>query len=151
MKSILVPLDFSDVTERVLDVATRLGAGFGSRLRLLHVAAPDDDTGFVGYEAGPQVVRDQVAHELREEHRALQRLAERVGQRGLEAEALFVQGPTIETILEQADKIDADVIVLGSHGHGVLRRALLGSVSEGVMHRSARPVLVVPARKDADG
>ncbi len=150
MSTLLVPVDFSDVTDRVVEVAARLAAALGSRVRLLHVADPDLD-GFFGYEAGPQVVRDQVAAELREEHRALHRFADRLGTQGLEAEALFVQGTTVETILEQADKIDAELIVLGSHGHGALRRALLGSVSEGVMQRGSRPVLIVPARKDETG
>lgn len=149
MSTLLVPVDFSDVTDRVVEVATRLATALGSRVRLLHVAAPDPD--FVGYEVGPQVVRDQVAAELREEHRAVQALADRIGAQGLSAEALMVQGATVATILEQADKIDAEMIVLGSHGHGALYRALLGSVSEGVMRHGSRPVLIVPTRKDEAG
>jgi nucleotide-binding universal stress UspA family protein len=41
------------------------------------------------------------------------------------------------------------VIVLGSHGHGAVRRALLGSVSEGVLHGATRPVLILPSRNAA--
>jgi nucleotide-binding universal stress UspA family protein len=49
-----------------------------------------------------------------------------------------------EAIVAVADECDAGVIVVGSHGHGPLRAALLGSVSAGVLRRAARPVLVVP-------
>ena len=53
----------------------------------------------------------------------------------------------METILEEAAKLNADLIILGSHGHGGLLRALLGSVCEGVLRKSILPVLIVPARK----
>jgi nucleotide-binding universal stress UspA family protein len=53
----------------------------------------------------------------------------------------------VQTILEQAEKLDADVIVMGSHGRGKLFDLVVGSVSAGVMRKSPVPVLVVPARK----
>jgi nucleotide-binding universal stress UspA family protein len=58
-----------------------------------------------------------------------------------------VSGPTVQTILEQAEKLDADVIVMGSHGRGKLFDLVVGSVSAGVIRKSPVPVLVVPARK----
>ena len=57
------------------------------------------------------------------------------------------QGPTIETIIEEAGRLKVDMIVVGSHGHGAMYQLLVGSVSEGVLHRATCPVLVVPARK----
>jgi nucleotide-binding universal stress UspA family protein len=108
------------------------------------VAAPDPE--FVGFEAGPQSVRDQRAETLRKEHRLLQELADRARRRGIETKAVLVQGPTVETILAQAHKGKADLIVTGSHGHGALYKTVLGSVSEGILRGARRPVLVVPAR-----
>ncbi len=55
----------------------------------------------------------------------------------------------VETILQEVDKLDADLIVIGSHGRGAVLRALLGSTSEGVLHRTRVPVLIVPARASA--
>lgn len=144
MKTILVPVDFSPVTARVVEQAAALAQSFSGALWLLHVAAPDPD--FVGYETGPDEVRQQVAHEMRDTHRQLQEEAARLRGRGIDTTALQVQGPTVETILREAERLRADLIVLGSHGHGALHRALLGTVSEGVLHRSARPVLILPAR-----
>jgi nucleotide-binding universal stress UspA family protein len=144
VKSILAAVDFSEISEAIVDQAALIAGGFGAKLWLVHVAAPDPY--FVGYEPGPSGVRDQVAAHLREEHRVLQGYAASCRERGLDATALFIQGATAETILAEAEKHEADLIVLGSHGHGALYRALLGSVGEQIVRTSTRPLLVVPAR-----
>jgi nucleotide-binding universal stress UspA family protein len=147
MKTVLVPVDFSPVTPAAIEQAARLAQAFSSAVWLLHVAAPDPD--FVGYEPGPSTVREQVAHEMRDTHRRLQEHASQLRERGIDATALQVQGATVETILHEAERLTADVIVLGSHGHGALHRALLGSVSEGVLHQATCPVLILPSRRAA--
>ncbi|MGI9590664.1 MAG: universal stress protein [Myxococcota bacterium] len=144
MKKLLAALDFSDVTDRVVEEAAALAQAFGAELTLIHVAAPDPD--FVGYEAGPDTVRETRAGELRGEHRRLQQIADGLRERGIPSKALLIQGPTIEKILDEATHVGASTIVIGSHGHGALRRVLLGSVSEGVVRGAACPVYVVPAR-----
>ena len=146
MRNILVALDFSTGTGAVITVASELVRALAADCWLLHVAAPDPE--FVGYEVGPQSVRDQVATEMRGEHRELHEHAERMRAGGLRVTALQVQGPTVEKILHEAQRLQVDLIVIGSHGHGVLHRALLGSVSEGVLRGATCPVLIVPAGKD---
>lgn len=143
MKNILTAVDFSEIGVGVLELASTLAESFGSHLWLIHVAAPDPD--FVGYDVGPPGVREQVAKHLREEHRLLQSMAEIQRERGIDVTPLLIQGPTIETILREAGKLDAELIVLGSHGRGAALRALLGSTSEGVLHKAGIPVLIVPA------
>lgn len=148
MKTILAAVDFSLVTEPVVAMGVRLAKVFGARLVLLHVAPPDPS--FVGYDAGPQTVRDAVAEELREEHRELQALQERTAAQGVEAHSLFIQGPTVEKILAEAEQQDADMIVIGSHGHGALYQLLVGSISEGVLRHASCPVMVVPSPRPMD-
>lgn len=145
MNNILAAIDFSDVSDAVVAMAANLARSTGAKLTVIHVAPPDPD--FVGYDPGPQTVRDQVARHFKEEHQKLQRLAEDMEKQGIDGVALLIQGPTIEKIREEADNIGADVIVLGSHGHGALRKTLLGSVSEGILSKGIRPVLIVPAGK----
>jgi nucleotide-binding universal stress UspA family protein len=145
MKTILVALDFSSATDPVLDYAALLAEKLAAQLWIIHAAAPEPD--FVGYDAGPEGVRDRVAAHLKEEHRELQQKSGALRERGIDARALLVQGPTVEVILQEAGKLGAELIVLGSHGHGALYRALLGSTSEGVLHRSEVPVLIVPVRE----
>lgn len=143
-RNIVAAIDFSPVTELVLERAAAEARAFAARLWLLHVAAPEPD--FVGYDPGPVGVRQQVAQHLREDHQRLQAHAQSLREGGLDVTALLVQGPTIETILREASKLAADLIVLGSHGRGVLGRTLLGSVSEGILRKTAIPVLIVPSR-----
>jgi nucleotide-binding universal stress UspA family protein len=145
MKTILAAVDFSPATDDVIARAVELANAFGAALFLVHVAAPDPD--FVGYESGPDSVRKDVAGELRDTHRKLQERSSELRAAGIDCTGLLVQGSTPETIVREADRLAADVIVLGSHGHGALHRALLGSVSEHVLHHATRPLLILP-RKD---
>ncbi len=141
--SLLVAVDFSSVSDSQLEIVGRL-ARPNREIFLLHVAEPDPT--FVGMEAGPEEVRHQVAVEFKREHDQIHALADRLREQGHEVNALLVQGPTVQTILEQAEKLEAEVIVVGSHGHGKLFDVVVGSVSAGVIRKSMVPVLVVPTR-----
>ncbi|MCB0807798.1 MAG: universal stress protein [Flavobacteriales bacterium] len=149
MKTILVPIDLSDITSAVVEHAVQLGRAFDADLWLVHVAAPDPD--FVGFRTGPQYVRDHRAEELRQEHRELHDLRDRLCADGVKAEALLVQGPTTSTILEEAADLGAELIVMGSHGRSGLFKALVGSVCEQVLQDSPVPLYIVPARGHEHG
>ena len=144
MKTILVPVDFSDVSSRVISTAEELARSFGSRLVLLHVSEPEPD--FVGFEPGPVGVRTTVARDFRKEHQQLDELRARIAEGGVEVVAFHIQGPIIDKVLDEAQKHAANLIVVGSHGHGALFEFLVGSVTSGVLRAAKCPVLVVPAR-----
>jgi nucleotide-binding universal stress UspA family protein len=145
---ILVCVDFSEVTDAVVEHAKAIAALAGAEARVLHEAAPNPD--FVGFEAGPDSVRRQVAQTLREEHKNLEVIAQRLAEANVRATSIMVQGPTSETILEHTRRFRADLVVLGSHGHGALYHLLAGSVAEEVLRKSSVPVLIVPsARRQA--
>lgn len=139
---ILVAVDFSGVTPRVMEIARDLAARTTSHVYVLHVAEPEPD--FVGYDTGPDVVRDQVAEEFHREHRQVQALADNLRSSNVGATALLIQGSIVETIVREAERLDADIMVVGSHGHGAVFDLLVGSISEGLVRKSTRPVLVVP-------
>ena len=145
MKCVIAAIDFSDTSTDVVKLATQLATGLAAELALVHIAAPNPD--FVGYEAGPQTVRDDRAHELRDEHKQLQQMVEDLNAQGVTARAVLAQGPTVEKMIDEVDRLDAQLIVVGSHGHGALHRALLGSVSEGLIRHAPCPVVVIPAHK----
>jgi nucleotide-binding universal stress UspA family protein len=140
---ILAAVDFSPVSEQVLQTLARMAMTFPVRVTLVHVAPPDP--AFVGYDTGPDAVRGQVAAELHASHRQLQQLADRMRASGVEVTALQLQGATVATVLAEADRLGAELIVLGSHGHGAVYELLVGSVAEGVVRRSKVPVLLVPS------
>ncbi len=139
---ILAAVDFSDMTNTIVDVIPTVAHKDEDEIFLVHMAEPDPD--FVGYEAGPQSVRDQVAKRFQKEHQQIQDLAGRLRERGYEATGLLIQGPTAETIQDEAKSIEAQMIIIGSHGHGALYNLVVGSVTEAVLKEPPCPVLVVP-------
>ena len=142
--SILVAVDLSPASEKVVKAAGRVAKLTGASVYILHAAEPEPD--FVGYDAGPEVVRTQVAQELRREHRQVQALADTLRQDDINATALLVRGPTVETTLKEAKSLEAELIVVGTHGHGAVYDVLIGSYSAGIIRKSSLPVLVVPIR-----
>ncbi len=144
----LVAIDFSEITPRLLEVVRQQAQPGKDQLSLVHVAAPDP--AFVGYDAGPQVVRDERAEQLREEHRQLESYATALQAAGFEAEGFLIQGPTSESLLAKAREWEVDLIVIGSHGHGMLYEVLLGSVCQRVLKGSPVPLLIVPTPEDAE-
>jgi nucleotide-binding universal stress UspA family protein len=72
-------------------------------------------------------------------------LQEELAASGLSVVAHEREGTVVSEILKAADDIAADLIVMGSHGHGAVYNLLVGSVTEGVLRGGKRPVLVVPA------
>jgi nucleotide-binding universal stress UspA family protein len=141
--NILVALDFSAFTEPILAAVGRIATAVPeSRIWLLHVAEPNPS--FVGYETGPAVVRDQVAAEYREERQRLRAYADGLRRSGCEVSALVVQGAIAETILAEADALDVQLIVMGSHGYGTLAELIVGGVSKVVLRKATCPVLIIP-------
>lgn len=142
MKNILVAIDFNKNEKLLIDKAFQLAESFNSKLWLMHIAAPDPD--FVGYDVGPQYIRDSRASELREEHKQLQEYANTLKKKGVDAEGLLVQGATIEMIIEESKKLNVDLIIAGHLDHGFFYNAFTGSVSANIIKKSKIPVLIVP-------
>ena len=143
MKNILVPVDFSDVTTAVVETARKLAAAFQGRLVILNVAEPEPD--FVGFEAGPPAVRIATARDFKVERQRLDDIKARLVTTGCDVAALHIQGPIVDKILHEAGEQQADLIVMGSHGHGAFYDLLVGSVTHGVIKEARCPVVVVPA------
>ena len=142
MNNIFLALDFEEKALLLIEHAVNLGKCFRAKIWIVHIAAPEPD--FVGFEVGPQYIRDKRAEELRAEHRYLQAAAKELVKQGVEAEALLIQGPTVEMILEEAEKLQADIIVLGSHDHGFLHNALYGNTAKRLVNQSKIPLYIVP-------
>ncbi|MDX5396164.1 MAG: universal stress protein [Hymenobacteraceae bacterium] len=142
MKNIVVTIDFTKNSTQLIEKAAALAQQLQAKLWLLHIAAPDPD--FVGYEPGPQSVRNIRADELRTEHVQLQELTDQLIKDGMDAEGLLIQGPTSETITDAAVKLHADLIVIGYYNHSFFYNMWFGNNTTEVIQRSSVPVLVVP-------
>lgn len=142
---ILVCVDLSDATEIIIGKTEELAKRLSAEVWLLHNAEPEPDK--VEFKVDPIAARENLAKRFHIEHRQIQDLSERLRKAGIEATALLVHGTTVETILTEAADLDVDMIIVGSHGRGAMFQLLLGSVSEGVLHKSQLPVLVIPTHK----
>lgn len=145
--NVLISIDFSEITSMMLErvpALLKVTTGDDLHIYLMHVGEPDPD--FVGYDAGPDVVRDQVADEFHRAHKQLEDLAHGLRQQ-LDANVtpLLVQGPIADTVCAQAEKLDAAIVVVGSHGHGPAYDLVVGGISSAIIKNSKRPVLIVPA------
>jgi nucleotide-binding universal stress UspA family protein len=145
MKSILVPVDFSDATAGVVETAQQLAAAFRTRIVLLHVIEPEPD--LVGFETIPPAVHMSVPRDDETERLQLERLRQVAAQGGTEVLTVQHHGSTPAKILEEATVQEAGWIVMGSHGHGALYELLVGSVTTGVLKGARCPVVVVPVRQ----
>lgn len=142
MKNILIALDQSEDNERLIGFGLSLATQFKSKIWLVHIETPEPE--FVGYEVGPQYVKDFRTRELKQEHQYLVELAERIEDRGIKTEGLLIEGQPAEMIIEEAEKLKADLIVLGSHRHSVLHNFFVGDTTESVLKKSKTPLLIVP-------
>lgn len=154
MKTILVPVDFSPAMECVIVLAREMARAFDAALHLVHVreiaAVPVYPAATIGYPGMgiPEMgmagfVPEGVPNEERN-HR-LETLQEELARNGLKVAASEREGAVVHEILKLAEEISADLIVMGSHGHGAVYNLLVGSVTEGVLQAGQRPVLLVPA------
>lgn len=162
MKNLLVAVDFSQSTDPVLAESAKLATALGAKLWILHVTSDEtqalvfEATQFSGYApeavAMPgdvQLARDINAEEIKREHSQLQEISSRLRKEGINAQALLLKGDPAKMIVDKAAELQVAMIILGSHGHGLLHKALIGSVSESIIRHAGNNVLIVPAAKNS--
>ena len=159
MKNILVAIDFSKSTEQVIQQASILAQKMGGKLWFIH-ATPDERLKAIAYEStqfydfSPEFIsapvgdvelaRDLCAEEYKQEHHAMLNLSNKIKKSGIDAQSMLLKGDAADLILEKAEEVKADMIVMGSHGHGMLRKVLTGSVTEAVLRKASCGVLIIP-------
>ena len=143
MKTLLVAVDLSRASARVCDVACGLAESMQARLVLLHVVPPQK-VALRAYGFAVGEVQTMLATLEKRATRDLLALARRCEKRGLAVEAVQQTGEAAPTILAKAKAFDADLIVLGSHGHSAAFDLLVGSTAQRVLRQAKAPVLVVP-------
>jgi nucleotide-binding universal stress UspA family protein len=145
MKNILVAIDFEKEASLLIDRAFDLAQKFGSKVWLIHVAAPDPE--FVGYDVGPQNERDFRADELKKEHKIIEKYAHQLKEKGIDAEELLIQGATVETILKETEKLNIDLVIIGHHKHRLLYKTFVGNTDSSLVNKSKVAVLQIPLNK----
>ncbi|WP_435062758.1 universal stress protein [Halobaculum sp. EA56] len=143
---VLLATDGSDAAAPAERVGVGLAGALGARLVAVSVV---DEPGTVANVGGGLLTEETIAAVRRAldegADEAVGRVLDRASEAGVDAEGEVIGGEPSRAIRGYAADTDADLIVVGTHGRGGIRRIVLGSVAERVVRGADRPVLVVPA------
>ena len=137
LKSILVPIDFSECSEKTLQYAVPLAKQFGAELALLHVVQP--------YPAVPEMAPVDV-ESIQDAKKKLAEVKQTI-DKSISTKALVRLGSPEREIVDGAREYASDLIIIATHGRTGLARVFLGSTTEHVVRQAPCPVLVVRERE----
>ena len=155
IKKILYATDLSEGARHALSYAASIANRFGAGVTIIHViedTSPYQDSlviSILGEERWQQLRAENEAKVIAMIKERVTNFCDEVSKEMpacpfITDNVIVKIGHPVEEILKAAEAIDADLLVLGARGHGIIADALLGSVSRRVLRRSKRPVLVIP-------
>jgi nucleotide-binding universal stress UspA family protein len=144
MKNFLVPIDFSAVTDQVIDETVSLARACGGKVNLLNVVQPPA-VATAEYALPVEVIQEALNVTDKAAREKLAKYAGKYTEAGIACETEVLVGQPVALILEQAAKVHADYIVMGSHGHGKLYDFLVGSTASGILKKTKCGVIILPS------
>lgn len=139
-KRILMPTDGSNCSQQAIREGLEVAKSMGARVTFLYALENISSSFWISPESVPYGL--ELLEDLkRVGSEALSKAAELAQAAGVEAETKLVEARPVEAILAEAK--NHDLVVMGTHGRSGLDRFMLGSVTEAVLHRSEKPVLVL--------
>jgi nucleotide-binding universal stress UspA family protein len=139
-RHILVPIDFEDTSNRALEHSLSLAGSLDATITVLHVYGLPvynyPDGSFIPSAEVDEIIKRGAREQLEVF------LAKR-NQSAASLSSLIREGRTAEEICKAAKEVGADLIVMGTHGRGLVGRTLLGSVAEAVLRRAPVPVMTI--------
>jgi nucleotide-binding universal stress UspA family protein len=145
IKTMLVPLDGSQMAEEALDVAIELARGLNGKITLLRVVPPIVPGRFYA----PNMLEELREAQVREAEAYLQELMALQAQDGVISKTSVMTGEAADTIIKSGEAEHCDLIVMGSHGLGGRGWQVFGSVAQKVLHSAKSPVLIVKPNQAA--
>ncbi|RNA65056.1 universal stress protein [Prosthecochloris sp. ZM_2] len=142
IRKILCPVDFSDASRKSIRYAREFAQGMGASLHLLNVVEPRPMAVDMSLSYVP--LEEDLEKAARED---LDAIVKEEAAHGLEVTSDVEIGTPSEIILDKAEELDVNLIILGSHGKTGLSRLLMGSVAESVVRRAMCPVLIVKSEE----
>ncbi|MEO5728820.1 MAG: universal stress protein [Byssovorax sp.] len=146
IRHILVALDFNPLSEHALDYAVDLAEKIGARVTVVHVYSL---AVLMALDGEYLPTAEGASHKADEAQKQLDAALATFAGRKVDLHGVLRVGEAAEEVCAQAKELGADLVVVGTHGRGVIGRALLGSVAQSVLHASPVPVLTVRGPKSA--
>jgi universal stress protein A len=140
IKTILCPVDFSEISDSALEYAVFLASHHHAKLLLLHVVEYLQE--LEQYQVlvfTPIELSEKMVNRAQED---LNKLSQQI-QKTIKVETVIRQGKAFVEIIKQAKEKDMDLIVMASHGRTGISHMLMGSVAEKVVRKANCPVLIV--------
>lgn len=140
IKKILFPVDFTSASAKIVPYVKEMTKKFGGSVDLVHVVRGSEE--FAGFEMGAAWYTALEKDLLAGAEKAMDRFVEDNFE-GQEVSTKVIVGNVVDEIIDYSQKNGVDMIIIGTHGRKGLEKMMFGSVAEGVVKRSACPVLTI--------
>lgn len=162
----MVTIDFSDTTDEMIDKAVSISKMSDAEVIIMHVCPPlkklmdrvisnQNRGGLTKFKPNfltvPRydIVRDEVAHELRHEHQLLLEQVNRLKEQNINTRGILTHGNLIPTIIREVTELEVDVLVIGSHCHGAVHKLFSGSVRDTLLREIDIPICIIPVKHES--
>jgi len=142
-QKILYPTDFSDVSQKALDYIKQLKEAGSKQVVVLHVIHDQVTEALHWYAISDSLIKEWETTVKDGVKQSLMKIEKELKECAFEVKAIIKTGILLREILQVEEEEDVSVIVLGSHGRTNLEEMFLGSVSEKVIRKCKKPVLVI--------
>jgi nucleotide-binding universal stress UspA family protein len=146
MKTIVALIDYSDLTNRIIDQAVQVTKAFHGKLILLHVVPEQPAVVELGL-ASPTVMQPASEGKVEKDYNKLLDLRDSLTNSGVNVLVQQLEQGGVKQVIEQCRSLETDLIVMGSHHHSALYNLLVGTFTSDLLKRAPCPVLVVPAEE----
>jgi len=144
IKKILVPVDGSEANKKAVEIAAQMAKSFPAQVVLLHVielnmpSALQVEYSYVQYSYTDEDLKNlkSISQKILDNSKEL--------LEGVEVATLSFVGYPVDEILRLSEEEDVDMIVMASRGMTGIKKYLMGSVTNNVVHHAKKPVLVIP-------
>jgi len=145
MKKVLIAIDYDQTAKKVAEKGFSLAKAMNAEITLLHVISKP----VLYYSSYMATVPLQI-NNVSELNAIAQNFLDKTKHdlRGETIQTMVKEGDTAESILESAKKMNADIIVMGTHSRKWLENILMGSVAENVLKHSTLPLFIIPTKKE---
>ena len=144
MKNILMTIkdyETTTITSPIVKKTIELVSNCSSKVRIVHIVPTYQQP---PHNVDVELLRHEIATELRHEHQYLQHLAKCMRDENVDTKALLLQGSIINTILYESERLDIDLVVVGRQKHSFLYSTLMNGTEEGLLAKSTCPIMFVP-------